>query len=202
MKGKDFKDVKGNNIRVLDVVRGKHFLSYIDSFRMTYDHYFNTVLPDILHKLVDVFKAINFLHINGYRHGDIRNDHLYIERETGNFIWIDFDYDFEATENPFSLDIFGLGTILSYAIGKGFHTVHMIINDPHTYGTLLDHISEDDFSLLDQTMFLNLKKLYPIIPRPLNDILMHFSKSTDIYYEFVDEIIEDLNYFMQSWLTA
>ena len=200
MKGKDFKDVKGNNIRLLDVVRGKTYLSYIDSFKMTYDRYFNTVLPGILLKLVDVFKAINFLHINGYRHGDIRNDHLYVESETGNWVWIDFDYDFETTENPFSLDIFGLGTILSYTVGKGFHTAYMIANDPNRYGNLIDKVSEDDFSLLDQSMFLNLKKFYPIIPRPLNDILMHFSKSTDVYYEFVDEILEDLNYFMKSWL--
>jgi len=200
MKGRDYKDVMGNNIRVLDVVRGKNYLLYIDSFKMTYERYFKTVLPGVLLKLIDVFKAINFLHLNGFRHGDIRNDHLFVERETGNFVWIDFDYDFEATENPFSLDIFGLGTILSYTIGKGFHTAYMITNDRHRYGDLIDKVDGNDFSLLDRSMLLNLKKLYPIIPRPLNDILMHFSRSADVYYEFVDEILEDLNYFMQSWL--
>ena len=34
-------------------------------------------------------------------------------------------YDFETSENPFSLDIFGLGNILIYAIGKGFHNAYM-----------------------------------------------------------------------------
>ena len=199
MKGRDFRDIRGNNIRVLDVVRGKSYLSYIDSFRMTYDSYLHTILPDLLHKLIEVFKAINFLHINGYRHGDIRNDHLFIERKTGNLVWIDFDYDFEATENPYSLDIFGLGTILSYTVGKGFHSAYLIAHNRHKYGNLIDCISDDDFSLLDQSMFINLKKLYPAIPEPLNNILMHFSKRADVYYEFIDEILEDLNFFLQSW---
>lgn len=200
MQGEDFRDPKGNNIRVLDVVRGKTFLTYIDSFRMKYDIYFTTVLPGLLEKLIGAFEAIRFLHINSFRHGDIRNDHLLVERETENYVWIDFDYDFEATENPFSLDIFGLGTILSYTVGKGFHTAYMITNDGRMYGDLIDRIDGDDFSLLDKSMFLNLKKLYPAIPSALNDILMHFSRSAEVYYEFVDEIVEDLKRCLCSWV--
>lgn len=63
MQGEDFRDPKGNNIRVLDVVRGKTFLTYIDSFRMKYDIYFTTVLPGLLEKLIGAFEAIRFLHI-------------------------------------------------------------------------------------------------------------------------------------------
>lgn len=200
MKGKEYRDVKGNNIRVLDVIRGKNYVTYIDSFRMPYDRYFNTVLPEILRKLIGTFKAIQFLHSNGFRHGDIRSDHVLVERESDEFIWIDFDYDFEATENPFSLDIFGLGTILAFTIGKGFHTAYGIKNDPYTYGDLIHRIDDNDFSILDNSLFFNLKKLYPIIPKPLNDILMFFSKQSEIYYELVNEIVEDLNNFLISWI--
>ena len=35
--------------------------------------------------------------------------------------------------------------------------------------------------------------MYPDIPSTLNDILMHFSRGANVYYEFVEEIIEDLN---------
>jgi len=199
MQGKDYTDPKGNNIRVLDVVRGKTFLSYIDSIRMGYGLYHQTALPGILHKLAESLAAIGFLHANGLRHGDVRTDHLFVEGGTGNYVWIDFDYDFEATENPFSLDIFGLGALLAYAVGKGLHNRYMIVNDRFSYGDLADRVDEGDFAILDQSMFVNLKKLYPIIPDALNDILMHFSMRAEVYYEYVDEILRDLNRCLESW---
>ena len=202
MQGVDFIDPKGNNIRVLDVIRGRTFLTYVDVIRVKHDIYFKTILPDILGKLMGAFKALHLLHSNGFRHGDVRTDHLYVERGTDDFKWIDFDYDFEATENPFSLDIFGVGAILTYAIGKGLHNGYMIRNDDFTYGDLPDRLTEGDFSLLDQSMLVNLKKLYPIIPQALNDVLMHFSKSTEVYYEYIDEILKDLSICLNSWATS
>jgi len=160
---------------------------------MGHESYFHEMLPLILKKLVQAFEAIRFLHVHGFRHGDIRNDHIIVDRDTGNYIWIDFDYDYEASENPFGLDIFGLGNILINAIGKGFHNVQMIINDTMTYGDLKDRLEPGDFSIIHKWRFINLRKLYPAIPKPLNDILMHFSRGADIYYESAEEIIEDLN---------
>ena len=122
-----------------------------------------------------------------------------VNSETGNLVWIDFDYDYMVKENPFSLDIFGLGNILAYAIGKGFHERYMIINDKHKYGDFAEKIVEDDFSFLDQRRFVNLRKLYPIIPATLNNILMHFSKGSEVFYETTDEIIEDLNRCLQAF---
>lgn len=193
MHGKTLKDEKGNIIRVLDIVPGPNFFLYIDSLSMAYETYFTKALPDILKRLIKAFEAIRFLHIHGFRHGDIRNDHIIVDRNTGDYVWIDFDYDYEATENPFGLDVFGLGNILINAIGKGFHNVHMILNDPMTYGDLKDRLEPGDFSILHKRRFINLCKLYPNIPKPLNDILMHFSRGADIYYELAEEIIEDLN---------
>ena len=193
MHGKTLRDEKGNIIRVLDIVPGPNFFLYIDSLSMAYEIYFTKALPDILKKLIKAFEAIRFLHIHGFKHGDIRNDHIIVDRDTGDYIWIDFDYDYEAGENPFGLDIFGLGNILINAIGKGFHNLHMILNDTMTYGDLKDHLEPGDFSIIHKRRFINLCKLYPVIPKPLNDILMHFSRGADIYYEFAEEIIEDLN---------
>ena len=193
MHGKTHRDEKGNIIRLLDIVPGPNFFLYIDSLNMAYETYFTKALPDILKKLIKAFEAIRFLHIHGFKHGDIRNDHIIIDRDTGNYVWIDFDYDYEASENPFGLDVFGLGNILINAIGKGFHNLHMILNDTMTYGDLQDRLEPGDFSIIHKRRFINLRKLYPDIPKPLNDILMHFSKGADIYYEFAEEIIEDLN---------
>ncbi len=192
MQGVAYNDNRDNSVRVIDVVRGKNFYFYVDGLYMPHRDYFETVLPDILKDLLKAFEALRYLHVNGFRHGDVRNDHIIIDKETGNYTWIDFDYDYEATENPFGLDIFGLGNILIYAIGKGFHTLHMIKYDTKRYGSLYDTLEPWDLSLLDGNRMVNLRKIFPYIPRPLNDILLHFSKGSEVYYESADELIEDV----------
>jgi serine/threonine protein kinase len=193
MQGNHYRDAKGNNVRVLDIIYGINFFSYIDSITMDHETYFRKVLPGILRQLVRAFQGIRFLHTKGFKHGDIRNDHIMIDRETGNYVWIDFDYDYVTTKNPFSLDIFGLGNILLYAMGKGFHTMDMIQQDTFKYGDLENTPEPEDFSILFKWRLMNLRKIYPYIPKALNDILMHFSKDAEVYYEFADEMIEDLN---------
>ncbi|MFZ7112349.1 MAG: protein kinase [Desulfatiglandales bacterium] len=193
MHGMSFRDAKDNIIRVLDIVRGPNFFLYIDSQQMGHRTYFDEVLPGILKRLIKAFDAIRYLHHMGFKHGDIRNDHIIVEQDTGNYVWIDFDYDYEALENPYSLDIFGLGNILINAVGKGFHNIQMILADPIIYGDLKDRLERDDFSIIHKRRFINLRKLYPYIPKTLNDILMHFSIGANVYYEYVEEMIEDLN---------
>ena len=192
MQGQAFDDEKGNNVRILDVVRGQNVFVFVDSLHMKHEKYFQEVMPSILTKIIKAFEAIMFLHSHGFRHGDIRNDHLIMERASGNYVWIDFDYDFETSESPFSLDLFGMGNILLYVIGQGFHLYYSISHDEQKYGDLRNRITKEDFSILEPSRFLNLKKFYPYIPKLLNDILMHFSEGADIYYESSYELIEDL----------
>ncbi len=45
--------------------------------------------------------------------------HVFVERTTGELYWIDFDYDFHLPERPFALDLFELGNILTYLVGRG-----------------------------------------------------------------------------------
>ena len=193
MQGRSYRDTNQNNIRVLDIVRGPNLFFHIDALYMNHRRYFESQVPRILNNLIAAFQAIAFLHQNGYRHGDIRSDHLIIEKQTGRYVWIDFDYDFEAMESPFSLDLFGIGNILLYTAGKGFHTLYQIKHDRHQYTDLIDRIDAGDFSILDKGRLVNLKKLYPYIPDRLNNILMHFSGTTGIFYESTQEIIADLN---------
>ena len=192
MQGESYRDSEGNSIRLLDVVRGPNFYVYIGTLEMDHESYFNTVLPTILTKLVKLFEAIRFLHFHGFRHGDIRNDHVIIEDNTGNFVWIDFDYDYESVENPFSLDIMGIGNILLYAVGKGFHNLKQKKRGKQIYNEILSIVEPEDFSILHKWRFMNLKKLFPYIPIGLNDILAHFTLGSDVFYESVDEIIADL----------
>lgn len=198
MKGIGVFDDQHNLVRVLDIVRGKNFMMHLHALRMPHALYFTNELPDILQHLSTAFAAIGFLHRNGFRHGDIRNDHIIVERKSGRYIWIDFDYEFESPENPFGLDLFGIGSILIYAVGKTFHNLYMIKNDTYTYKNLIDSLEPEDFSVLNPNRLVNLHKLYPYIPLMLNNILMHFSAGAPITYESVDEILEDLNGYLAS----
>lgn len=198
MHGFMVRDESDNPVRVLDIVRGINFLNYIGAFKMPHEKYFWKVLPGILRHLVEAFKAIAFLHAHGFRHGDIRNDHIIVERGAGHYVWIDFDYDFELPENPFGLDVFGLGNPLIYAVGKGFHDYYMIKNDPYLYKDLADRLTRADFSLLHTARLVNLRKLYPYIPTMLNHVLLHFSSGANVFYESAEEIIEDLDGYLKS----
>lgn len=198
MQGEVFRDDQGNNIRVLDIVRGLNLYVKIENLMLDHRTYFETHVPGILRRLIPAFEAIRELHVKGFRHGDIRNDHLIFENSTNNCVWIDFDYDYEAPENPFSLDLFGIGNILLYVLGKGFHELYGIAADNGRYNGLIDRIDANDFSILDKSRFMNLKKIYDYIPEPMNNILLHFSKGTQIFYEWIDELLEDLHQAMAS----
>lgn len=201
MQGIVCRDQEGHNIRVLDIVEGPNYFNYVDSIRMPYKSYFDTMLPVLLRNLVKAFEAIRFLHVHDFRHGDVRNDHLLINQRTGQYVWIDFDYDFESMENPFSLDILGMGNLILYTVGKGFHTYYDIKHNRHLYQDLVTTLEPDDFAIMDKQRLVNLMKLYPQIPPLLNNVLMHFSRGAEVYYEYTEEVIEDLNkcihaYFM------
>ena len=202
MHGRAYYDEKGNNVRVLDIVYGKNFYQYVNSITIDHRQYFQKLLPGILEKLLTLFEALRLIHENGFKHGDIRNDHVIIEEKTGNYVWIDFDYDFDSVENPFSLDLMGLGNILTYAIGKGFHNLKEkdAVNGNLIYKDLISKVAPEDFSIVHQWRFMNLKKLFPYIPSGLNDILAHFTLGSDVFYESVDEIVADLKTCLYSGL--
>ncbi len=193
MQGEVFRDVHGNNIRVLRIVRGTNLFVKLDNLVMDHRTYFEQMMPSLLKKLLPAFEAIRELHMLGIRHGDIRSDHLILENESESFVWIDFDYDYDSPENPFSLDLFGMGNILLYTIGKGFHDLYSIATEEGPYKGVMDRIDVDDFSILDKARLMNLKKVYPYIPEQINDILLHFSRGSQVFYEFIDEFLEDLH---------
>ncbi|NCC25488.1 MAG: serine/threonine protein kinase [Deltaproteobacteria bacterium] len=191
MQGRSVDDEAGNNVRILDIVWGRPLAEYIENLDMSHEEYMSAVLPGMLEQFCESCRAIGFLHEHGENHGDIRRDHLFRERETGAFRWIDFDYTYEFRENPFGLDLFGLGNLLLHMVGKGFCTTYSM-GQPNFDGCLDGPFYEDDFSLLFKSRLVNLRKVYPHVPADLNWVLMHFSLGTPVTYDTVDEMLGEL----------
>lgn len=192
MKGRAVEDEAGNLVRILDIISGRRLDKHIYRHECSHEEYFSEHLPGILREYVECAKAISFLHQAGFRHGDIRRDHILVEYSTGTFRWIDFDYEFYLPERPFALDLFELGNLLMYLVARGNYHPKEICDAPEFGRKVLDTIAPEDFSLLSRNRVVNLRKLFPYIPKEMNDIFMHFSQGASVWYDTVDELVEEM----------
>jgi len=189
MQGETYYDTRRNPVRVIDFIQGNNFYNFIQDIEVSHEEYFHNMFPGILLKLRSVINAIHFIHKNKLFHGDIRNDHIIIERETGEYRWIDFDLNQHFSD----FDVWSLGNILLFAAGKGEHTFSDIRKEKKLPEKIIDSLNENDASAFFKYRIMNLKKLFPYIPQKLNDILMHFSVKTDVFYDTAEQIIEDVD---------
>jgi len=189
MQGYGITDTKGNVLRVLEYVKGVTVHEMIAEIKDDHETYFYKRLPDILASLVKAYEAIEYLHGAKEIHGDIRRDHLIVERDTANYVWIDFDYAYENSATRVGFDLLGLGNILSYVVGKGDVIMGELKKDN---SELFSKLSENDLNIVFRTRLANLKKLYPYIPEKLNRVLLHFSRGANVFYESVTELLNDL----------
>lgn len=189
MQGITHLDRAGNQVRVLDRVPGQSLDKRLDALRLDHRAYYETLLRPLMEKYLGCLEAIAFLHGQGERHGDIRRDHIFVHSGDQRWVWIDFDYNFDFKQSPFGLDLFGLGNVLCYVVGRGIPTLRQIKQErPQD----LDLLDTGDLSPVIPNRVFNLRKLYPYLPEDLNRVLMHFAASAPIYYERVEEMIEDL----------
>lgn len=192
MQGYSVEDEAGNLVRILDIVRGRRLDKFIYREKCSHEEYFHAYFPTILQEFLHCAQAIHHLHQGGFRHGDIRRDHIYVEFDTGMFRWIDFDYDFYLPERPFTLDILELGNLLMFLIARGDYR-DRDLRDNHSINEALFHtICADDFSLLSKNRIVNMQKIFPYIPTNLNNICMHFSQKATVWYDTADEFCMDL----------
>ena len=190
MHGVSTSDEKGNTIRILDYISGKTLHDTIDGIKASHEVYFHEIFPDILDQFIECVEAIRFLHENGEKHGDIRRDHIFIDGETKRYRWIDFDFNYRHRENMFGYDLFGLGNVLLYLAGKG----DVLINNLKKENPeIIARLAEADLNIVFYNRVTNLQKIFPYIPDALNQILMHFSKETNWFYENTSQLLEDLH---------
>jgi hypothetical protein len=189
MQGKTVRDRLGNNIRILEIIRGKSLYSLIADLDEPHPDYFRNTLPSILTRIDGAIEALELLHENNEHHGDVRNDHIIVERDSGEFRWIDFDYEV----NFLDYDLWSVGNLLTYAVGQGIRTIRPQEQSPEEQRDRSRPIEAEDAMLFFNYRLANLRKIFPYIPRSLNDMLMRFSAHTTNYYHTLAEVREDLD---------
>jgi len=200
MTGFAVRDAAGNDVRIIDLIRGPTLDDVVTGQPGTHERYFLEQVPQLLGRLWPCLDALRFLNEAGERHGDVRADHVMVDRKSGLFRWIDFDYDFTHPEAPFSLDILGVGKILALIVGKGVVDAHRLERDPGLTGVLA-RLCADDLAIVDRASVMNLGKVYPYIPEALNRVLRHFSSGAEVFYETVGQLLEDLGDAMTRLVT-
>jgi len=190
MHGFSVEDEKGNLIRILDYIHGTPLSEVVGSLTLNHRDYFFEYFPDILKNFIECIDAVRFLHDNGEKHGDIRRDHIFVERKSNTYRWIDFDFNYRHRENIYGYDLFGLGNILMFLAGKGDT---LLLDLKRERPEVLDRLVEDDVNIVFRNRLANLRKAYPYIPERLNRVLMHFSLGAKWYYEHTSQLLEDLH---------
>jgi hypothetical protein len=189
MQGETALDSAGNQLRILDYIRGKTLGQHALEMGKDHEDFFFNYYPALLDEFVQVIEAIRFLHENGEKHGDIRRDHIIKDMTTGRYRWIDFDFNYQHGESRFGYDLFGLGNVLLFITGRGDITTYRLLQEaPEVF----DRLTEDDVNIVFRNRVNNLKKVYPYLPEKLNRILMHFALSAQLYYEETRELLEDV----------
>jgi len=189
MHGTSIQDTAGNIIRILDFIRGKRFDDLISKECQDHEEFFFQQLPAYLDVYVELVEAIQYLHNQGQKHGDIRRDHILLDRKTGDYRWIDFDYDYYHAANMFGYDLFGLGNILVYLVGGGDVTFQQLQSQK---SPVLDRLYLEDMNVIFNNRVANLQKIYPYVPDALNYVLLHFSNGANLYYDNTGQLLDDL----------
>jgi hypothetical protein len=182
-------DTAGNNVRILDFIRGPRLDELVPGYGADHQDYFYNYFPGVLERYIELLKAIKFLHDHGEKHGDIRRDHVLWDREREVMRWIDFDYNYRHGESMFSFDLEGLGNILIYLAGRGDVLVEELYHDQRQ---LFDSLWGEDLSISYKNRVANLKKIFPYIPESLNRMLLHFSAGAQIFYDTTEQMLNDL----------
>jgi hypothetical protein len=189
MHGFAVRDAAGNNVRIIDFIAGQKLSDHVEEIKKTHAEYFREDFPRLFRGFIETVEALLFLHQKKEIHGDVRRDHIIIDRTTGKFRWIDFDFIYHHHESKLGYDIFGLGNILAFLTGGGDITVQTL-NREHP--DILSDLSRDDFNIIFRNRLVNLKKVFPYIPGPLNTVLLYFSMGTEIFYDDTRDFLDDL----------
>ncbi|MEW6219658.1 MAG: hypothetical protein AB1634_09035 [Thermodesulfobacteriota bacterium] len=190
MQGRWVADAGGNVVRILDYIRGVRFDDWVLERAADHQRYFQSHLREVLVIFLELARAIAWLHEHGEKHGDIRRDHILLDRERGLCRWIDFDFDYvHHGESMAGYDLFGLGSILIFLVGGGDVTLDSLAA---TRPAVVDRLRPEDGHIIFKNRVASLRKVYPYLPGSLDFILRHFSQGAEIFYDHADQFLADL----------
>jgi hypothetical protein len=188
MQGRTVFDGANNQIRLLDFIPGPTLFDHILTRKEDHEAYVFGEMQNILHRLIESIEAIDVLHGHNLCHGDIRNDHIIIDRRNNRFRWIDFDLKQDFSD----FDVWSIGNVIAYVVGQGIQSFHQVMRSDAFSDSVKNSLTPEDASVFFNYRIMNLRKLFPYIPSSINDILMRFSVGTTDYYENLSEVAEDL----------
>jgi len=180
MHGFWVEDTAGNNVRIIEYISGRQFVDIVAKYGSDHEDYFYNYFPKVLDQYIELVEAIQFLHENGEKHGDIRRDHILFDASQNVNRWIDFDYNYMHGESKWGFDLLGLGNIIIFLVGRGDVLVPDLY---HNQRQLFDALWGEDLNISYKNRVANLQKIYGYIPDSLNRILLHFSYGARIFYE-------------------
>lgn len=189
MQGVTCYDEKDNNVRIIDFIKGTSLFVQILNNEKKHEIYFREELGGYLWKLKDMLEAIQLLHKNDLCHGDIRNDHIFIDSKTRKFRWIDFD----LRQNVSDFDLWSLGNVINFVVGKGIVTFKKVLGNQLLDEKVRRSLKPEDGSAFYEYRLMNLKKIYPYIPERLSAILKHFTVKPLAFYTSIDSLVSDYN---------
>jgi hypothetical protein len=187
MQGRTVMDSHGNPIRILDYIKGDTIFKIIHNNNKSHERYYHEDLPGILRNLTDCIHAIILLHDNHMCHGDIRNDHIIVDADGGYYRWIDFDLN----QHVLDFDLWSMGNILNYAVGKGINAFSKVLKSDAFSDRIKNSLAPEDASAFYEYRVMNLKKLYPYISDRLSDILLHFTVKPKAFYPNLKLLLRD-----------
>lgn len=187
MQGVTVLDPANNPVRVIDFVPGKTLYTVLEESTLPHEQYWHESLPGVMKELIVCIEAMAEMHARGQHHGDVRNDHIIIERNTGRYTWIDFDFEVNFSD----YDVWSMGNVITFVVGQGMHTFRDVEKSPKHYPHARKLVDEDALVLYKHRL-ANLQKLFPYIPNDLNEILMRFSIATADPYEDLASQVRDL----------
>lgn len=182
-------DPAGNNVRILDRIAGNSLDMVVRALPGNHLRYYENHLPGILRGLVSAIRSLHYLHSLREIHGDITPDHIFREIKTGHYIWIDFDYDYRDFHDVIQRDVFEMGTLLAFVVGKEYVAYwDLEARNPE----IAEKITHADTLVVLRNQIANLKLVYPYIHEGLNDILMKFAQGSEERYRTAAELGDDL----------
>jgi hypothetical protein len=195
MQGFSVVDAGGNTVRILDRIAGVSLDNVVQSIPGEHERYYRESLPGILDHLAEAYDAMGDLHRMGEIHGDITPDHIFAETGTGRYRWIDFDYDYKQRENAVVRDLFEMGTLMGYVVGKGYMVWSTI---KLHYPEVAAKIRPRDMQAVFPSQLANLKLIYPYIHSEINKLLLRFSQGAGSVYFDAKILAEDIRHAAQA----